>query len=278
MEKNNSSKGRGISDLILENTIDVIREGEVVNDVKLSEIRPNPYQPRKFFNQEKIDELAQSIKENGVFQPIILKKGPNGYIIVSGERRYRASAQIGLETIPAIIRGYDEGKVAEIALIENLQREDLTSVEEAEAYRNIMGYLGLTQNELAIKVGKSRSYITNMLGLLTLPPEVLEMISKGDISAGHARALSKLENQDRIILLAKRIIEKGLSVRDIEQIAKGEAKLNEIKRVKKPKYDKIAKTLSKKYGADVKIDDKKITIKSGNVEELIKVLLGEKNV
>ncbi len=251
---------RTLSDLLQEHHVDDVLEGEVIDEILLTNIKPNPFQPRRIFDEEKIEELAQSIKEHGVFQPIILKKVKQGYIIVSGERRFRAALRVGLNTIPSIIRQYEESKVAEIALAENLQRENLTPIEEAEAYKVVMNNLKLTQAELAIKIGKSRSHVTNTLGLLTLPDEVQQMLLKSQISMGHARALSKLEDDKQIIKLAKRIVEKQLSVRQIEELTKIEIKTNQIKRTIKNKYQNEEKKLGEIFGQKIKIDDKKIVI------------------
>ncbi len=251
---------RTLSDLLQEHHVDDVLEGEIIDEVFLTEIKPNPFQPRRIFDEEKIDELAQSIKEHGVFQPIILKKVKQGYIIVSGERRFRAAQRVGLNTIPSIVRQYEESKVAEIALAENLQRENLTPIEEAEAYKVVMNNLRLTQAELAVKIGKSRSHVTNTLGLLNLPEEVQQMLLKSQISMGHARALSKLEDTKQIIKLANRIVEKQLSVRQIEELTKIEVKTNKIKRTVEHKYRKQEKQLSDIFGQRIKIDDKKIVI------------------
>ena len=269
--------GRGLKDLFVENNIDEIRDGEVIVNISLDEIKPNPFQPRKIFNQEKIDELASSIKEYGVFQPIIIKPVAEGYIIVSGERRYRAANQVGLQTIPAIIRQYDPGMVREIALLENLQREDLTPIEEAEAYKDIIDELMYTQKELADKIGKSRSYVTNILGLLNLPKKVQQMILDNQISMGHARVLSKLENEDRIIEIANLIVKNELSVRQVEELGKKEKKTKQIKRTVKNPYKKYEKTLKSKYGYNVSIKNNKITFKADDneLDELIKKLLEE---
>ena len=253
-------KARTFSDLLSEHHVDDVLEGEVIDEIQLSEIKPNPFQPRRIFDEDKINELAQSIKEHGVFQPIILKKVKQGYIIVSGERRFRAAQKVGLKSIPSIVRQYEESKVAEIALAENLQRENLTPIEEAEAYKVVMNNLHLTQAELASKIGKSRSHVTNTLGLLNLPQEVQQMLLSSQISMGHARALSKLENEKKIIKLAHSIIEKQLSVRQIEELTKIETKTNEIKRNIQPKYVIQEKQLSEIYGQKIKIDDKKIVI------------------
>jgi ParB family chromosome partitioning protein len=268
-------KARTLSDLLQEHHVDDVLEGEVIDEISLIEIKPNPFQPRRIFDEEKINELAQSIKEHGVFQPIILKRVKLGYIIVSGERRFRAAQKVGLKTIPSIIRQYEESKVAEIALAENLQRENLTPIEEAEAYKVVMGSLKLTQAELATKIGKSRSHVTNMIGLLNLPQEVQQMLLTNQISMGHARALSKLENESKIIKIAKSIIEKQLSVRQVEDLTKIEEKTNKMKRKTEPKYSDQEKQLSISFGHKVKIDDKKIVIylKEDEVNDVIKRLL-----
>ena len=264
-------KARTFSDLLSEHHVDDVLEGEIIEEIRLSDIKPNPFQPRRIFDEEKINELAQSIKEHGVFQPIILKKVKQGYIIVSGERRYRAAQKVGLKVIPSIVRQYEEAKVAEIALAENLQRENLTPIEEAEAYKVVMNNLHLTQAELAEKIGKSRSHVTNTLGLLNLPQEVQHMLLTSQISMGHARALSKLEDPKKIIKLANSIIDKQLSVRQIEELTKIEEKTNKIQRKLQSLYSLQEKNMSAFYGNKVKIDDKKITIyyKDESIDDLI---------
>lgn len=257
---NQDKKPRTLTDLLQEHHVDDVLEGEVIDEIALSEIKPNPFQPRRVFDQEKIDELAQSIREHGIFQPIIVKRVNNGYIIVSGERRYRAAHRVGLNTIPSIIRQYEESKVAEIALAENLQRENLTPIEEAEAYKVVMNHLSLTQTELASKIGKSRSHVTNMLGLLGLPSETQQMLLTNQISMGHARALSKLENQQQINKLANLIVKKQLSVRQVEELTKTEDKTNKIRRKPKIKYLNEEKRLTSYLNRKVKIDEKKIVI------------------
>ncbi len=271
----NEKKARTFTDLLQEHHIDDVLEGEIIEEVSLRDIKPNPFQPRRIFDEEKINELAQSIKEHGVFQPIILKRVKNGFIIVSGERRFRASQIVGLKTIPSIIRQYEEAKVAEIALAENLQRENLTPIEEAEAYKIVMSNLKLTQNELAEKVGKSRSHVTNTLGLLNLPEEVQNMLLTSQISMGHARALSKLENKAQVIKLAKLVVSKQLSVRQIEELTKIEDKTNKIQRKETSKYLEQETKLSKAIGHKIKIDDKKIVIyyKENSIDDIIQRLI-----
>ena len=256
----NENKPRTFKDLLDEHHIDDVLEGEVIDEISLSEIFPNPFQPRRIFDEQKINELAQSIEEHGIFQPIILKKVKQGYIIVSGERRFRAAKKVGLRTIPSIIRQYEESKVAEIALAENLQRENLTPIEEAEAYKMVMGTLKLTQSDLATKIGKSRSHVTNILGLLSLPSEVQNMLLSNQISMGHARSLSKLEDSKKIIKIANMIIEKQYSVRQVEDMVKTEEKTNKIIRKVENKYVQEENELYNYLGQKIKIDDKKIVI------------------
>ena len=220
---------RGLNDLLKENEIIDIDKEEVV-DINLDHIQPNPFQPRRHFDEQSLNELAESIRSNGVLQPVIVKKVSNGYMLVTGERRCRASKLAGFTTVPAIIRDYNNQYLAELALLENIQREDLTIVEEAEAYQNAIKSMNLTHLELANKIGKSRSYVSNALGILNLPEEVIKEINDGNITMGHARSLSKLKDVTRIKKISKMIIEEKLTVRDIESLVKKEEKRNKIKR------------------------------------------------
>ena len=269
MKTNSKVLGRGLKDLLLENALDDIQEGEKIIEIKIEQISPNPYQPRRIFDPEKINELAQSISEHGVFQPIIVKAQKDGYMIVSGERRYRAAKQVGLKTIPSIIRAYDPGKVAEISLVENLQRENLSPIEEAEAYSTIMRTMEITQKTLAEKIGKSRSYVTNIIGLLNLPEEVQTMLLTSQISMAHARVLSKLDDALRIKELAKKIVEQDLSVRQIEAMAQKEGKTNKQKREPKPKvFLEYEHTLKQNLGLKTTVTNKKLVISYKSAEEL----------
>ena len=220
---------RGLSDLLKENEIIDIEKEEVI-DIDLKSIEPNPFQPRRHFDEQTLKELAESIRSNGVLQPVIVKKISNGYMLVTGERRCRASKIAGFSTVPAIVRDYNNQYLAELALLENIQREDLTIAEEAEAYQNAIKSLNLTHLELATKIGKSRSYVSNALGILSLPEEVLNEINKGNITMGHARSLSKLKDVSRIKKISNMIIEEKLTVRDIESLVKKEEKKIKIKR------------------------------------------------
>ncbi len=246
---------------------------EEIVELNIDDLRPNPYQPRTIFDEEALNELASSIKENGVFQPIIVKKSIKGYDVIAGERRLRASKIAGKETIPAIIRQISDDKMAEIALLENLQRENLNALEEAKAYRSLIEKLNLTQEELAKKVSKSRSHVTNMLGLLRLPGEVQDMVSTGKLTMGHARALSKLENKDEIVKMAEDITEKGLTVRDVEE--KSENVPKKYQTIRKPKnneYSYVQDLLREKLDTKVKIKDKKIEISFTNTADLNRIL------
>lgn len=255
---------------IKENT----KESDIV-EVKLSELRSNPYQPRKTFDEEKLNELASSIKEHGVLEPIIVTKSVRGYNLVAGERRKKAAEKAGLETIPAIIKDFSDKEMMEIALLENVQREDLTSIEEAEAYYNIIKAFNITQEELASRVGKSRTYITNMLGLLVLPESVKNDILEGLITMGHARVLSKLSNPNRIIELSNKVKKDNLSVRELETLVSEGSykKTNPIVRAKVASpYKYIETTIREKIGNKVKISDKKIVIPFSNEKDLERIL------
>lgn len=196
---------------------DVSRE---TSEIKLSLIEPNAEQPRKLFDDDSLNELAASIKEHGVIQPIIVRQTGRTYKIIAGERRWRAARMAGLKEIPAIVREYDDRETAEISLIENIQRENLNSVEEARAYRSLINDYNMTQEELAKRVSKSRTAITNSLRLLQFDDDILDMISSGELSAGHARAILSVNGKKAQYKAAREIINNGLSVRDAEKLAK----------------------------------------------------------
>lgn len=268
-------KARKFTDLLKEHNVDDVLEGEVIDEIDMQLITPNPYQPRKAFDQEKINELTSSIKEHGVFQPIILKKQAKGYIIVSGERRFRAAKNAGLKSIPAIIRPYEDLKIAEIALAENLQREDLNPIEEAEAYKTIMDRLDITQEELAKKVGKSRSHVTNILGLTTLDENIKQLVLENQISMGHARAISKIKDPKIALKIAKKVIKEQMSVRQIEELVRKEEKKHQITRtIKINEYYDAQEQLAKHFGVRVSIKNNKITLHAdAHLDELIQRLL-----
>ena len=285
MSEKRNALGRGLEQLFsddsitfeeLEETIvDEAKRNDEIVELDLSELRPNPYQPRKKFDEEALKELAESIKEHGVFQPIIVKKSIKGYEIVAGERRYRASKMLGLEKIPAIIKDFTDDEMMQISLLENLQRENLTSIEEAKAYKAIIDASNLTQEELAKKVGKSRSYITNILGLLTLPNSIQNLILDNKISMGHARALSKIEDEDKIKELADKVISDNLSVRELEDLVKDDKVEKRVKIVRSTpsnEYKDVERKLKEKLGSDVKVSNNKITIKFSSVQDLNRIL------
>ena len=250
-------------------------KNEIVN-VKISELRSNPYQPRKIFDQAALEELASSIKEHGVFQPIIVKKSIKGYEIIAGERRVKASEIAGLTEIPAIIRDFNDTQMMEIALLENLQRENLTAIEEAQAYKKLKETLELTQEELAKRLGKSRSHITNMLGLLNLPENIQEDINSKKISMGHARVLSKLDNEEQQNELENIIINKGISVRELENLTQ-EPQIIKVhpqkQKLNKPnEYNYLQNELSEKLGTKVVIKKNKIEISFVNDKDLSRLL------
>ncbi len=289
METNNKRRalGRGLEELFYNEPIDYNKVEEKIIDqtpkeeivkVPLSELRSNPYQPRKVFDETALEELASSIKEHGVFQPIIIKKSINGYEIIAGERRVKASQKAGLTEIPAIIRDFNDNEMMEIALLENLQREDLNAIEEAIAYKKLINALDLTQEELANRIGKSRSHITNMLGLLVLPQEVQDALSKKEISMGHARVISKLSDENQQISVTKQTIEEGLSVRQIENLTQSDkkyVKTHEIKKTPKKansEYTYLEDELSEKLGTKVKIKNNKLEISFVNNNDLNRLL------
>ncbi|MBQ1809739.1 MAG: ParB/RepB/Spo0J family partition protein, partial [Erysipelotrichaceae bacterium] len=214
--------GRGLTELFGSNVDDLIEEiasgDRDKNILPISEIRPNPYQPRKNFDQDKLKELAESIREHGVFQPIIVRKAIDGYELIAGERRLRASKLAGKEDIPAIVVEFSDQEMMEISLLENIQREDLNAVEEAAAYSQLIEKIGYTQEELAKHIGKSRTHITNMLRLLRLPDDIKEKVRSGKLSYGQARTLLAAEDEEKMHELAERAVREGLSVRDLEKL------------------------------------------------------------
>ena len=277
--------GRGLEELFNSEILDYSAvEEKIVNEtskdeitmIPLSELRSNPYQPRKIFDETALEELASSIKEHGVFQPIIVKKSIKGYEIIAGERRVKASLMAGNTEIPAIIRDFNDTQMMEIALLENLQRENLTSIEDATAYKKLQETLSLTQEELAKRLGKSRSHITNMLGLLNLPDKIQEDISNKKISMGHARVLSKLDNKYQQEELVTKVIEEGISVRELEELTKEPTiiKTNpQHHRIKEEnEYNYLQNELSDKLGTKVVIKKNKIEISFVNGNDLNRIL------
>ncbi|MFJ7725847.1 ParB/RepB/Spo0J family partition protein [Neobacillus sp. NPDC097160] len=240
---------------------DVSKE-ETVQEIKLKELRPNPYQPRKTFQQEAIDELKASIIEHGILQPIVVRKSIKGYEIVVGERRFRAAKEAKLETVPAVVRELSEQQMMELAVLENLQREDLNPIEEGLAYQTLMEKLKLTQEEVANRLGKSRPHVANHIRLLSLPPQIHELISSGKISMGHGRALLGLRQKAKVLILAEKVIQEGLNVRQLEKLIQ---QLNEnvSRETKKPEKKKDVflqereHSLRERFGTKVHIKQNK---------------------
>lgn len=213
--------GRGLDSIFADNYIEVATKEEGIQTLRISQVEPKADQPRKYFDEEALLELSDSIKRHGLLQPIIVRESSAGYYqIIAGERRWRASKLAGLTEIPAIVMQADALEAAEIAIIENIQREDLNPYEEATAYASLIEQYGLTQEEVSEKVGKSRSAVANTMRLLDLPEDVLEMLKTGDISAGHARALLGLKDKEVIVDTAEQILIRSLSVRDTEALVK----------------------------------------------------------
>ena len=278
--------GRGLEELFNNEVLDYSAvEKKIVNEtpkeeivnIKLDELRSNPYQPRKIFDEEALQELSDSIKEHGVFQPIIVKKSIKGYEIIAGERRVKASRMAGLTEIPAIIRDFNDQEMMEIALLENLQRENLNAIEEATAYKKLQETLVVTQEELAKRLGKSRSHITNMIGILSLPQNIQDEISKNNVSMGHARVLSKLSDESQQQELLNKILKDGISVRELENLTQSPTvvKVHQQKRKEvNNEYAYLQEELSEKLGTKVVIKKNKIEIKFVNNNDLNRLLEG----
>jgi len=236
---------------------DEVLTQESTNEVKMiktSLIEPRKDQPRKTFDREQLQALANSIAEHGVIQPIIVVEGQNGYYsIIAGERRWRASKLAGLSEMPAIVRTYDELQIAEVSLIENLQREDLNPIEEALGYKTLMERFSMTQDKVSERVGKSRSNIANMLRLLSLEDEIKEYLSQNKLTMGHARALLSLPGGKERVEAAKRIISEGLNVRQVESLGKEKKSDTKPREKKEGVYPDVERTLSQKYGTKVRI-------------------------
>lgn len=251
--------GKGLDALIPSLSI---HDDDKVVEIPLSQLRANPYQPRKTFNDEAIQELAESIRQHGVIQPIIVRSVLKGYEIIAGERRFRASQYCGKATIPAVVRSFSDQQVMEIALIENLQRENLNAMEIAVAYQGLMEQFSLTQEELSLKVGKSRSHIANFLRLLSLPEEVKENVSRGTLSMGHARAIVGIKDPILVKQLAKQCVEQEWSVRELEEAVKNLDRKPADKAKSKvknrdPYIDHLEEDLRERFKTTVKIKHNK---------------------
>ena len=268
LSKESSRLGRGLDSLFGQENVTKIlddiennNEGQEQLMISVDEIRPNPYQPRKVFDKEALQELSESIQQHGVFTPILVKKSISGYELVTGERRLRASKMAGLETIPAILVDFDDQQMMEIALLENVQREDLNIIEEAKAYDQLIKRLNYTQEQLAHRIGKSREHITNTLRLLKLPEDVQNYVVAKQLSMGHVRALLGLKDEDTMRKVARQAIAQGMSVRKVEQLVKS---ING-KKVEKPKEPSLfvkeaKKQLEEYFQTSVSISSHSVSI------------------
>jgi ParB family transcriptional regulator, chromosome partitioning protein len=257
--------GKGINALF--SSMEIGKE-EVVQEVKIKDLRPNPYQPRKTFDPEAIEELKQSILEHGILQPLIVRKSIKGYEILAGERRFRAAKEAKLETVPVVVREFNEQQMMELALLENLQREDLTPIEEANAYQQLMTQLNLTQEQLAKRLGKSRPHIANHLRLLTLPKSIQQLISEGKLSMGHGRTLLGLKKKEKMQAVVEKVLKEQLNVRQLELLVQ-QINQNVPRETSKSKKEKDVfirereSYLTEKFGTAVKIKRNK---KKGKIE------------
>ena len=254
MANKQSGLGKGLKALMLENSAE---EMNAENKLPINEIVPNKDQPRKTFDQGALQELADSITQHGVLQPLLVRPLPTGgYQLVAGERRWRASKMAGLKEVPVVIKELSDVETMEIAIIENLQREDLNPIEEAEGLQALIDRCGFTQEDIAVSVGKSRSAIANSLRLLKLPQEVRDMTRNGEISAGHARALLAFDNEAMIYEAAQNIIRNNLSVRDVERLVKMTEKSGNARpsaRRRDSFYDEVELSLTEGLGRKVKV-------------------------
>ena len=272
--------GKGLSEIFGEDIDKYLNEIDkdtksASSTLNIKDIRPNPYQPRKEFDQEGLQELANSIKENGVIQPILVRKSISGYELVAGERRLRASKLAGIKDIPVIVKEFDDKQMMEISLLENIQRKDLTPIEEASAYEQLIKKLNYTQDQLAKRLGKSRANVANLLRLLTLPTEVKTMVNNNKLTYGQARTLLSLSSEDEMIELAKRCVKEGLSVRELEEITrkpKSKTKKPTKAKPKNPYIEDVKNRMQKKLGTKVEISDKAIIIRYNNTKDLNRIL------
>jgi len=274
----NTGLGKGLDALLLGNIVEeTIEEGEKVQSLKIIDVEPNREQPRRSFDEESLEELSNSIKEYGVIQPIIVTKEDNYYKIVAGERRWRASKKAGMSEIPAIVREYDKQKNSEIALIENIQREDLNPIEKATAIRELLDTYDLTQQQLADKLGISRSGLANSVRILNLDKRVIDLVKEGNLTEGHCRSLLAINDPEKQYEAAKYIIQSGDSVREVEKQMKIKKKSKPaVKNRYEPIYQEIEDSFRSFFGTKVKLEAKersgKIIIQYSSNEDLDRIL------
>ena len=283
METKKKALGKGLEQLFTNNVIDfdnfekeIVEEANGnVEEISLSEIRSNPYQPRKTFNEESLNELATSIKQYGIVEPIIVKKSIKGYELIAGERRCKAAKIAGLTKVPAIIKDFNDQEMMEIALIENIQREDLNPIDEASSVANIIKLRGMTQEEFAATFGKSRSYVTNLLGLLNLPKDVQNKLINKEISMSHARVLSKIDDEEKVIFLADKVIKEKMNVRDLERYVTANNDLVKRKPINIAQSNNMKiyeNAFSDKIGNKVRITKSKIEINYDSIKDLERIM------
>ena len=286
MENKRKALGKGLEQLFSNEslyvnpleTLDEIAENtpkEDIVEIKVSELRSNPYQPRKTFNEESLNELATSIKQYGIVEPIIVKKSIKGYELIAGERRCKAAKIAGLTKVPAIIKDFNDQEMMEIALIENIQREDLNPIDEATSVANIIKLRGMTQEEFATTFGKSRSYVTNLLGLLNLPKDVQNKLINKEISMSHARVLSKIDDEEKVIILADKVIKEKMNVRDLERYVTANNDLVKRKPINIAQSNNMKiyeNAFSDKIGNKVRITKSKIEINYDSIKDLERIM------
>ena len=284
METKKKALGKGLEQLFTNNVIDfdnfekeIVEEANGnVEEINLSEIRSNPYQPRKTFNEESLNELATSIKQYGIVEPIIVKKSIKGYELIAGERRCKAAKIAGLTKVPAITKDFNDQEMMEIALIENIQREDLNPIDEASSVANIIKLRGMTQEEFAATFGKSRSYVTNLLGLLNLPKDVQNKLINKEISMSHARVLSKIDDEEKVIILADKVIKEKMNVRDLERYVTANNDLVKRKPINIAQSNNMKiyeNAFSDKIGNKVRITKSKIEINYVSIKDLERIMV-----
>lgn len=263
--------GSDVSALLEDIQNNANEHGQSAIEIKVDEIKPNPYQPRKQFDEKALKELSESIAMHGVFTPILVKKSVQGYELIAGERRLRAAKMADLDKIPAIIMDFNDQQMMEVALLENIQREDLNAIEEAMGYQKIIEKLGMTQEQLAKRIGKSREHVTNMLRLLKLPQSIQQYVLDGKLSMGHVRALLGCNDEEKMELIAKQAIKEKLSVRKVEDLVKAKPKV-----VKEEEHDplmeSIQERLQNKFQTKVNLDKKQITISYNGTNDLNRIL------
>lgn len=285
--KKHTGLGKGLDSIFgsnVEQFLDDIQEnsaeapGRREVEIPVGEIRPNPYQPRKEFDKKALQELADSIKTHGIFTPLLVRKGVQGYDLIAGERRLRAAKMAGLETVPAICVDFTDDQMMEISILENVQREDLNPIEEAAAYESLVKKLGYTQEKLAERVGKSREYCANMMRLLKLPTEVQDLVIEKKLTMSHVRPLLGLKDEDQIYDAAMKVMHDHMSVREVEQYVhdlNGTEKTVKPKKTTKPKdpyYTDLQNRMSEKLGTQVSVNNKKISITFHDTDDLNRIL------